>query len=142
MSSISDFSKKKRAISPFGRVISPFGRAISPIGHAVVSRSVFSKRGDTLWQSSRRCLDPENVGRAPVSLVPPAQQCGETYHAVYTPLLTMGMFLWQLLSDESCDAAVATAVASRIVAPVAQNERGIKPPGTGGDVRACGGKFV
>ena len=60
-------------------------------------------------------------------------QCrfGETYHAVYTPLLTMWMFLWQLLSDESCDAAVATAIAYC-------NELGLKPPGTdtGGYVRA------
>ena len=60
-------------------------------------------------------------------------QCrfGETYHAVYTPLLTMWMVLWQLLSDESCDAAVAQAIAYC-------NEIGIKPPGvdTGGYVRA------
>ena len=56
---------------------------------------------------------------------------GETYHAVYTPMLTMWMFLWQLLSDESCDAAVATAIAYC-------NELGIKSPGTdtGGYVRA------
>ena len=60
-------------------------------------------------------------------------QCrfGQTYHAVYTPLLVMWMFLWQLLSDESCDAAVATAIAYC-------TEVGVKPPGidTGGYVRA------
>ena len=61
------------------------------------------------------------------------RQCrfGETYHAVYTPLLVMWMVLWQLLSDESCDAAVATAIAYC-------TELAIKPPGvdTGGYVRA------
>lgn len=56
---------------------------------------------------------------------------GETYHAVYTPLLTMWMFLWQLLDDESCDAAVAKAIAYC-------NEMGLKAPGidTGGYCRA------
>jgi hypothetical protein len=36
---------------------------------------------------------------------------GETYHAIYTPLLTMWMNIWQLLSDASCNAAVAMIVA-------------------------------
>lgn len=56
---------------------------------------------------------------------------GETYHAVYTPSLTMWMHLWQLLSDEGCDAAVAVAIAYC-------NEIGVKAPGvdTGGYVRA------
>ena len=56
---------------------------------------------------------------------------GETYHAVYTPLLTMWMVLWQLLSDASCNATVAMAIAYC-------NEIEAEAPGvdSGGYVRA------
>lgn len=73
------------------------------------------------------------INGATVQRVLDAHKChfGKTYHAIYTPLLTMWMFLWQLLADASCDAAVAKAVAYC-------NEIGAKTPGTdtGGYVRA------
>ncbi|MDR2754469.1 MAG: hypothetical protein LBC20_02070 [Planctomycetaceae bacterium] len=51
-----------------------------------------------------------------------ASQFGNTYHAVYTPLLTLWMVLWQLLSDASCAATVAVAI-------VYCETMGVKVPG-------------
>ena len=127
MSIISDFSPKKESNFP-----KPVTEPFSPVTAPFPQNSSTPSFLDTFFQNEEipfgDLLNDELVRQ-----ILEKHNCrfGKTHHAVYTPLLVMWMFLWQLLSDESCDAAVAVAIAYC-------TELAIKPPGidTGGYVRA------